>query len=215
VHDEQIKTYFDGSFYALYLEYKGEVDVPLSFSVFMRSKPFWVKSSHKVVSCICVHHRSMVLRAKALAKLRKTTHRHPQDDSKVRSKGCTHDTSCACTCKVCEAPTKGAQLGDFKDTVMCPRVGDARHYDVACVLGKCKLCGIARKLKCCPIEVARREALVTTKTLGKVQVDTPKGSKTIAAIVEKEQHLKEFMEDTAKEATLPYPTLPYPNPTLP
>ena len=84
----------------------------------------------------------MVLRAKALAKLRKTTHRHPQDDSKVRSKGCTHDTSCACTCKVCEAPTKGAQLGDFKDTVMCPRVGDARHYDVACVLGKCKLCGM-------------------------------------------------------------------------
>ena len=41
MHDEQIKTYFDGSFYALYLEYKGEVDVPLSFSVFMRSKPFW------------------------------------------------------------------------------------------------------------------------------------------------------------------------------
>ena len=96
MHDEQIKTYFDGSFYALYLEYKGEIDVPLSFSVFMRSKPFWVKISHKVVSCICVHHRSMVLQAKALANLRKSTHRHPLDDAKVQRKGGVHTWHIVC-----------------------------------------------------------------------------------------------------------------------
>lgn len=179
--DQEIRHYYDGSYYALYLDYSKSVKEPLSWSAFMESKPFWVYSSHKVVSCICVHHRSMLIRAKALAALRSKLHKHGGGEG--CEKDCPHDDSCKCKCKLCSATSTGASLSDFKDRIMCPRQGTRRHYNVACVLGKCKSCGFERNLGCCPIEEDRKNQMVKAKVLGKVSVDTPRGPKKMMAEV--------------------------------
>lgn len=196
MHDTQIKTYYDGSFYALFLDYLSETENSLSFPAFMKAKPFWVKSSHKVVSCICVHHRGMVLRAKALATVRAQLHKHHGEQ---QSKGCTHASSCTCKCRLCLAKTDCGDLGDFKDTVMCARVGNKRHYKVACVLGKCKECGWDRTMACCPIETDRQNSLVYPKMLETVEVDTPKGTKKMKAVVTKETHFHKLMSESKDE----------------
>ena len=195
--DEQVRLYYDGSFYALYREYKESIEFPLSWASFMRSKPYWIKSAHKVVSCICIHHRSMHIRAKALAKIRTTLHKDPK--RKRKKVGYLHESSCNCQCGVCTADDTAGNLADFKDTVMCPRKNSRRHYNVACVLGKCKDCGFDRRVRCCPIEQGRGAKRISAKVLGKVEVDTPKGPKKVAAEVTQDQLFGTFMDETAKE----------------
>lgn len=140
--DNNIKTYYDGSFYSLYLEYKDALDDKphLSWGCFLASKPFWVQSSRKVVSCVCVHHRSMLIRVKALTKLRDQLH---MPFGKPKCGACIYHKKCECTCGVCVAT--GSKVSDFKDIVMCPRKDKERHYNVACVLEECGECGFDRK----------------------------------------------------------------------
>lgn len=205
--DEQIRHYHDGSFYSLYLDYcrSKEDSKPLSFTAFMRTKPFWVHSSHKVISCICIYHRKMMIRCRALAKVRSTLHKAAPGLG-VNNGNCKHESSCACRCEVCSAGNTASELGNFKDTVMCPRVGTQRHYNVACVLGKCESCGFERKVSCCPVEKGRKNLRVKAKVLDTVIVDTPKGPKSVAAEVWKEALYGKFISDTAKD-TKAYPKL--------
>lgn len=199
--DEQIKTYFDGSYYALYLEYKAateaEEKTPLSWRCFMDAKPFWVKTSRKVVSCICSHHRMMVLRAKALANARCSVHR---EMGNKRPKGCCYNDTCKCKCAVCSKDTTGADLGDFKDMVMCPRGEGERHYKVPCVLQSCDVCGVEKMLGGCPVEVKSGDAIVTTTVLGTVIVDTPKGPSKRLAPVTSDGTFNKFVDATKEEA---------------
>ena len=84
-----MKTYAEEGFYSLYRKYQDGLapnERALSFTRFQDCKPFYVRSERKVVSCICVHHRSFLLRVQALKNARAKLH---------RSKGATRQGNCA------------------------------------------------------------------------------------------------------------------------
>jgi hypothetical protein len=82
--------------------------------------------------------------------------------------------------------------------MLCDK-GESRHYNIACVLDQCNLCGFARRASSCPIEIQRSQRVFHFKTLQKVTVDTENGSKKIMSEVSKPVRFGDFMQATHEE----------------
>ena len=199
--ESHVKVFAEESFYNLYLRYRDHLDRKekrLSFTQFRDSKPYFVRTERKVVSCICVHHRSFLLRVQALAKVRSGLHNSKQ----LKRRGhCYHSPTCECDCHVCRNGEQMDGLHSFLNVVMCPRPQGKTHYALQCVLGKCEMCGFDRKVLGCPVEDQYSKAVVTARVLDKVTFMTAKGRKRFAQEVNKEQEYFNFIKATRAECS--------------
>lgn len=191
-YDEHIKCYPPEGYYAFFLSYKEwlpATERPLSFSAFMREKPFWVRSERKVVSCICCYHRSMAIRVRALNKARAAVHHRMKRKKPMSECPCVHSGSCECACEVCKQGPF-SQLRDYQNCVMCPRQPRERNYKLQCVLGECADCGFQKNIAAiCPREKSCKSKWISVKLLNKVEGLSAKGKK------------KKFLKETTEEMT--------------
>jgi len=181
LREERIRLLPRQGFYEMWLAYKEDLQSneetkqrkPLSFSGFLRCKGFEITSSHKVVSCVCVHHRSMAISVRSLDGVRGTVHKfHGR-----RNGDCVHHPACQCSCFVCTRNGTGS-LYDFMHRTLCPKLPGCRHFQVKCVFEQCRECGWDMRQACCAIEMRRATAAVTVRVLDSERVESAGGYTT-------------------------------------
>ena len=168
----------------MFTEYQLACDIdgiaPLSWSTFMKEKPWEVGKDQGRECCVCVYHYGAALMVKALNLARSRAHTPHCDEGKSNmlcraeaemrqsTDTCCHAASCSCKCGVCA--NKTSSLTQFMDTVLCPRV-ESRFYQLKCVKGKCGECGWDKIQGACEIDTARTEKDVFVKILTDVASD--------------------------------------------
>lgn len=193
-HDEAVLLATDeGGYPEMFEAYCKQCDlelaVPLSYSTFLRLKPWEITSNEKQECCVCVYHVEVALLIKAINRSRRILHTLESDkgmtmnQSKAtseflgKSNVCQHAPSCECKCRVCSVRT--VSLSQFMDTFLCPRLPLQRFYNLKCVKGLCEFCGWGKFQGTCPADEANKDQDVTVKLLRNVSVDFNGKSKKI------------------------------------
>lgn len=165
--EEALKLYPDDEFREIYNAWCIVLltDLALSscsFEEFIRLKPYYVKTDHKQMCCVCVYHHGMRMHVNSLHRIRKQVHL-----SRASGSSCQFHDRCACECVLCKAHewTSSQGLRNFLNSVMCCRVEGAHCYDLACVLGLCDKCGWDRVQGACEIEQISCEMEVSVSCL--------------------------------------------------
>lgn len=164
--------------YGIWLDWiqeRGE-DETMSFTSFMKLKPFWIVGDYSVESCVCVYHRQFSLFIKGLNECRGKVHK-----SKCvagPNPRCQNHASCPCQCSICVPGWERSNYTTpFIDSVMCPREQGSSMYRLKCVKLKCDECGWSKKQGACPVDERRAECEVSVNLLKKQEVDTTTGTK--------------------------------------
>lgn len=211
-------TVNDGGFYDLYLRYvkscAAEKEKAMCWSVFLKLKPWEIKSNEKIESCVCVYHREAALFVTAMNMARHLSHKalaegeheerldaRCQEVVVNKNSRCYYAANCACECHVCNKSVK--YLSDFTDTILCngPEVDKIapfhNYYKLACVKGLCGECGWSTfQGQCQADEKAQDQGkMVQVKLLREVNVDFGGKSKKCKEETLVVIPMKEFMEE--------------------
>lgn len=206
--DEGIKhTPEDKSFFEVYLEHRarcrkefGVEFIPMSYSSFYMRKPYEVRSDQRIKSCVCLYHRQAALYVKALNQCRRQLHVSAKRKLQ-HGKECQHAETCWCDCAVCVPGWEVTNyLTPFMNSVLCPRENCSRHFNLACVLGKCANCSWQKTQGACAMDESRHDQMVNVRLLKAVEKDTPNGTvkKVKVECTERKQYHK-FMADMEQE----------------